>query len=118
MPHVDSMKTLQGWTDVSVSHYRDLGVFGEQILLGVRYGDWINIDDPASAYAWAVYWRPEIQSYVHSYRVVTGVNLATEMADTRAMAERFVQPAIHQMRRMAVRQSRQSGSGRRRLMGV
>ena len=33
MERVDAMKTLQGWTDISVLHFRDLGVFGEQILL-------------------------------------------------------------------------------------
>ena len=42
MPQVDTMKTLQGWTDVTVTHFRDLGVFGEQILLSIRYGDWID----------------------------------------------------------------------------
>jgi hypothetical protein len=41
MAHVDSMKALQGWTDVSVSHYRDLAVYGEQLLLSVRYADWM-----------------------------------------------------------------------------
>ena len=33
MDRVDAMKKLQGWTDTSVLHFRDLGVFGEQILL-------------------------------------------------------------------------------------
>jgi len=32
MGQVDSMKKLQGWTDVSVQHFRNLGVYGEQIL--------------------------------------------------------------------------------------
>ena len=33
MAQVDTMKSLQGWTDVTVTHFRDLGVYGEQILL-------------------------------------------------------------------------------------
>jgi hypothetical protein len=101
MAHVDSMKTLQGWTDVTVSHFRDLGVFGEQLLLSVRHADW-NSDDvnQANANNWAIYWRPEIQSYIHSYRAVTGVDMSAEVTDTRSAAARNVQPAIHQMRRL------------------
>ena len=38
MDRVDAMKKLQGWTDTSVLHFRNLGVFGEQILLSIRYG--------------------------------------------------------------------------------
>ncbi len=36
MDRVDAMKKLQGWTDVSVLHFRNLGMFGEQVLLSVR----------------------------------------------------------------------------------
>jgi hypothetical protein len=101
MAHADAMKMLQGWTDVSVSHYRDLGVYGEQILLSVRYGDWIDdLVTQANAYNWAISWRPEIQSYIHSYRAVTGVDLSAELADTSPASQRYVQPAVHQMRRL------------------
>jgi hypothetical protein len=101
MAHADSMKTLQGWTDVSVSHFRDLGVFGEQLLLSVRHADW-NSDNvtQANAHNWAIYWRSEIQSYIHSYRAVTGVDMSAEVGDTRSAAARNVQPALHQMRRL------------------
>jgi hypothetical protein len=75
MAQVDTMKTLQGWSDVTVTHFRDLGTYGEQILLTVRYGDWIDVNDEDSAKNWARYWRPEIQSYIHAYRTVTGVDL-------------------------------------------
>jgi hypothetical protein len=80
MPQVDTMKTLQGWSDVTVTHFRDLAVYGEQILLSVRYGDWIAITDEDSAKNWARYWRPEIQGYLHAYRAATGVDLTN--ADT------------------------------------
>jgi hypothetical protein len=75
MPQVDIMKTLQGWSDVTVTHFRDLGVFGEQLLLSIRYGDWIDINDENSAKNWARYWRPEIQGYLHAYRAATGIDL-------------------------------------------
>jgi hypothetical protein len=101
MAHVDSMKALQGWSDVTVSHFRDLGVFGEQLLLSVRHADW-NSDDATQANAnnWAIYWRPEVQSYIHSYRAVTGVDISSEVTDTRSAAERNLQPAFHQRRRL------------------
>ena len=94
MPQVDTMKTLQGWTDVTVTHFRDLGVYGEQILLSIRYGDWIGINDENSAKNWARYWRPEVQGYLHAYRAVTGVDLTNpETVDT-------TMPAIHLQRRL------------------
>ena len=80
MDRVETMKTLQGWTDTSVMHFRDLGVFGEQILLSVRFGAWPSIIEPQSAANWARYWRPEIQGYIHGYRAVTSVDL-TERVD-------------------------------------
>jgi hypothetical protein len=76
MPQVDTMKTLQSWSDVTVTHFRDLGVYGEQILLSVRYADWIAVNDEDSAKNWARYWRPEIQGYLHAYRAATGVDLS------------------------------------------
>jgi hypothetical protein len=78
MDRVEAMKTLQGWTDASVLHFRDLAVFGEQILLSVRFGAWSRKDDPVSAANWARFWRPEIQGYTHAYRAATGVDLTAE----------------------------------------
>ena len=40
MATVDTMKTLQGWSDTSVRYFRDLAVFGERLLLTLRWGDW------------------------------------------------------------------------------
>src|SRR5262249_22774499 len=57
MSQVETMKSLQGWSDVSISHFRDLGVFGEQLLLSIRYADWGNINDTNQAANWARYWR-------------------------------------------------------------
>jgi hypothetical protein len=109
MATVDVMKQLQGWSDVTVTHFRDLGVYGEQILLSVRYGDWIDVNDQQEARAWARYWRPEIQSYMHSYRAVTGVDLTAEVTDTRQAADRYVQPALHHARRLELQRSQRGG---------
>lgn len=76
---VDTMKTLQGWNDVTVSHFRDLAVYGEQILLSIRFGDWIADNNEHSAINWARYFRPEIQGYIHAYRAATGVDLTVKL---------------------------------------
>jgi hypothetical protein len=75
MDRVEAMKSLQGWTDTPVLHFRDLGVFGEQILLSIRYGAWTTVVEPEQAANWARYWRAEIQQYTSAYRAVTGVDL-------------------------------------------
>jgi hypothetical protein len=94
MPQVDTMKSIQGWTDVGVNHFRDLGVYGEQLLLSIRYGDWIDINDEDVAKNWARSWRPEIQSYLHSYRAVSGVDL------TNPDSLDYTVPAVHLKRRL------------------
>jgi len=76
MGQVDTMNRLQGWTQTPVTHFRDLGVFGEQLLLSCRYGDWVDVNDEANAANWARYWKPEVQGYLHAYRAVTGVDLS------------------------------------------
>lgn len=100
MPQVDTMKTLQGWSDVTVTHFRDLGTYGEQILLSIRYGDWIDVNDEDSAKNWAIYFRPEIQSYLHAYRAVTGVDL------TNPDTVDFTPPSVLLKKRMAAQQMR------------
>ncbi|WDZ82898.1 hypothetical protein [Micromonospora cathayae] len=75
MDRVDTMKSIMDWDDVNVTHFRDLGVFGEQLLLSIRYGSWATQNEPVSAVNWARYWRPEIQGYIHAYRAATGVDL-------------------------------------------
>ncbi len=82
MDRVDAMKKLQGWTDVNVLHFRDLGVFGEQLLLSIRYGAGCDIHDPDQAKNWARFWRAEIQGYIHAYRAVTGVDVTIEVNAT------------------------------------
>jgi hypothetical protein len=76
MDSVETMKSLQGWTDTSILHFRDMAIYGEKILLSVRYGAWTDEIHPENAANWARYWRPEIQGYIFAYRAATGVDLA------------------------------------------
>jgi hypothetical protein len=77
---LDAMNKLQGGPDVSVMHFRDLAVFGEQLLLSIRYGAWSTEHDQALAANWVRYWRPELQGYIHAYRAVAGVDLTRRPA--------------------------------------
>ncbi|MBA5638507.1 hypothetical protein H3H37_15715 [Duganella sp. LX20W] len=86
MDRVDAMKKLQGWTDTSVVHFRSLAMFGEQVLLSVRYGAWADIYEPTPAFNWARFWRPQVQGYIHAYRAATGVDLSVEKVDAQAEA--------------------------------
>ncbi len=110
MDRVDAMKQLQGWNVTNITHFRDLAVFGEQLLLSIRYGSW---NDPnvggLNAANWAHYWREDIQRYVHAYKAVTGVDLANEVTDTRislpANEDRYLQPAALIERQVALQQN-------------
>ncbi len=84
MGQVDSIARLQGWRDTSVTHFHDLAVHGEQILLSIRYGDWSVVNDQDRARNWARDWRPEIQRYIHAYQAATGVDLAATSQDKQA----------------------------------
>ena len=99
MDRVDSMKNLQGWTPVNVSHFHTLGDFGEKLLLSIRYGNWnSNSVGALNAANWAHYWRTEVQRYIHAYKACTGVDLASDVSDARLPMqenpERYVQPSV------------------------
>ena len=82
MDRVDTMKSIQGWSDTSVTHFYDLAVHGEQLLLSVRHGRWNYSDmEDTDAKNWALEWKPSVQRYIHAYRAVTGVDLS-ERVDT------------------------------------
>jgi hypothetical protein len=93
MDRVDTMKTLQGWTDTSISYYHDLAVYGEQVILSVRYGNWSRVNDRDSARNWADRWRDAIQRYLHSYHSVTGVDLTLESYN-QSKDEKYIMPAF------------------------
>ncbi|MBC7454594.1 MAG: hypothetical protein H7335_12970, partial [Massilia sp.] len=86
MDRVDAMKTLQGWTDTSVMHFHNLAVFGEQIVLSIRYGAWSVVFEPTQAFNFARFWRPQVQGYIHAYRAATGVDLSIDARNPVAEA--------------------------------
>ncbi len=101
MDRVDAMKKLQGWTDASVLHFRNLAIFGEQVLLSIRWGHWSDVQEPLQAFNWARFFRPQIQGYSHAYRAVTGVDMAVDSADAKADA---TLPSVLLQRRLATQQ--------------
>ncbi|HEY6125821.1 MAG TPA: hypothetical protein VIV63_14315 [Steroidobacteraceae bacterium] len=102
MGQVDAMKKLQGWTDVSITHFHDLGRYGEQLLLSVRYDDWSNVADQEIAKAWVRYWKPEVQGYLHAYRSATGQDLTVEPVDSNS-------PSVHLRTRLEDQRRRGPG---------
>ncbi|SFL83448.1 hypothetical protein [Nitrosomonas communis] len=111
MGAVDDMKRLQDWTDVTITHFHELGTYGEQILLSIRYGDWIAANDQEQARNWARDWRPEIQRYMHAYHAVSGVDLTSETVDTRTAEARYAQPSLLLQKRLATQQPRNRVTG-------
>jgi hypothetical protein len=102
MDRVEAMKFLQGWTDTSIIHFHNLAVFGEQILLSIRYGAWSAVNQPAQAANWARYWRAEIQGYIHAYRAATGVDLSSVTSDKVDSTP----PSVHLFNRYAAQARR------------
>lgn len=102
MHSVESMKKLQAWGDGNTFQFWQLATTGEQVLASIRYGNWNMITDANNAANWANFFRPEIQTYIHAYRAVTGVDIGSvEPADPRA-------PSLHLNRRQ--RQTQRLGS--------
>jgi hypothetical protein len=100
MGPVDSMKRLQGWTDTSVLHFRDLARSGERILLSIRYGTW-NEAEQDDARSWLRYWRDDVQRYIHAYYTATGVNLSDDVVEVRNRGDaRYLQPSYHLRNRL------------------
>jgi hypothetical protein len=104
MDRVDAMKKVQGWSDTSIAHFRDLAMFGEQLLLSIRYSHWSEVYDPTEAFAWARFWRPQAQGYMHAYRAATGVDLTSETANPKlesAMPSVLLRQRLEAMPRIA-----------------
>ena len=92
---VDQLKKMKGWCpDISVTYFHELAKTGEEILLALRLGDWAELNDQEHARNFARHFRPEIQRYVHAYNAVTGVDLTTDIVDTRQAVERYQQPSV------------------------
>lgn len=104
MDRVDAMKNLQGWTDTSISVFNSLATNGEELLLSIRFTNWSAIGDADVATAWTNYWRSDIQSYIHSYRTATGVDLAA----AERSVDRTVLPAVLLSRRLGEQKSQRA----------
>jgi hypothetical protein len=49
--HATRLAAARGTT--SALHFRDLAVFGEQLLLSIRFGAWTTVIEPEQAANWA-----------------------------------------------------------------
>ncbi len=63
MAVVDAIKKLERWAETPVRHFHDMAVFGEELLLSIRVGDWSNDAEPEQAANWARYWCQAVQQY-------------------------------------------------------
>ena len=98
MDRVDSMKTIQGWTDTSVMHFHDLATLGEQLVLTIRLGNWAGSGVGSNeARTWATVFRNAIQRYAAAYRSATGVDLARQ-ADSRMPSTLLARKVGQQLR--------------------
>ena len=99
MDRVAAMNHIQGWTDSSPVSFSYLGIYGEMILLSIRYGNWTNAGTTSNmASFWASFFRNEIQGYIHAYRVVTGIDLTKTNPQTGKIDIR--PPAFHLIKRL------------------
>jgi hypothetical protein len=104
MGPVDSLRRLLGWGDTGVTYFRDLGVYGEQILLSIRYGNWGDVNDQDRPKNWARYFQPEIQGYLHAYRAATGVDLGVRSGGQEQVDS--TPPSVLLERRLAEQRAR------------
>jgi hypothetical protein len=95
MDRVDAVRLQMDWGNLSVTYFHDLAVYGEDLVLSARYGDWSNVNDATQAANWARYWRPEVQRYIHSYRAVTGVDLSADTVESQRARDRYLQPSVY-----------------------
>jgi hypothetical protein len=100
MDRVDVVKGLMRWSDVSSVHFHDLAVFGERLLLSIRWDHWSAQNEPDFGKQWAREWRPEVQGYIHAIRAVLGVDLAADVTNSQDAADRYLPPSVHLRRRL------------------
>ncbi len=105
MDSTSSLNNMMGWTKTSVLHFNYLAIYGEKILLGIRFGNWADQSTKSDAAVnWATFWRPEIQGYIHAYRAVTGIDLSAEGIAAGQKVD-VAQPSVHLFRRLKEQQN-------------
>jgi hypothetical protein len=108
MDRVMTVRRLMGWGDTSIVEFWNLANNGEQILFTARWGDFGPAQaDRTVAEDWALAFRNEISQYVHSYRAVSGVDLAAELVSGQAVDATL--PCVYLLEREAQYQRRRAG---------
>ena len=57
MDRVDTMKSIQGWTDTSITHFHDLATSASSWCSRIRLGNW---NEPAARRDDAANWAPTL----------------------------------------------------------
>ncbi len=110
MDRVQALNNMMGWTQTSPIHFANLGIFGERLLLSIRFGGWsLNENTGLQAANWANFWRQSVQEYIHAYHAVTGVDLGATRINNERIDNR--PPSFHLAQR-AKAQPGGSGNGR------
>jgi hypothetical protein len=106
MRPVDALRNLMGWGDTSVTHFNDLAITGEKIVLSIRFGAWSdrNVTDD-DAIGWATFWKPEIQRYIYAYKTVTGIDLSATTTQTNIQID-ATPPSVLLQQRIARQRAR------------
>jgi hypothetical protein len=94
MDKVDVMKSVQGWPGASISYFRDLAVYGEEILLSIRWISWSQVNSRDIAREWAILFRNAIQRYIFCYQAVTNIDLSALEVSGSAANDKSLMPAL------------------------
>jgi hypothetical protein len=94
MDRVDVMKSIQGWPGASISYFRDLAVFGEEIILSIRWISWSQVNNRDIAREWAIIFRNAVQRYIFCYQAVTGIDLSALEVSGSANQEKALMPSL------------------------
>jgi hypothetical protein len=94
MDRVDVMKSIQGWPGASISYFRDLAVYGEEVILSIRWISWSQVNNRDIAREWAMLFRNAIQRYIFCYQAVTGIDLSALEVAGSAGNEKALMPSL------------------------
>jgi hypothetical protein len=94
MDKVDVMKSIQGWPGASISYFRDLAVYGEEIILSIRWISWSQVNSRDIAREWAILFRNAIQRYIFCYQAVTNIDLSALEVSGSATNDKSLMPAL------------------------
>jgi hypothetical protein len=94
MARVDTLRRALGWGDASITEFWHLAQCSERLVLSARYGPFAaDQTDSDVARAWAIAHRDNVMQYIHSYRVVSGVDLSADPAKGQVVDA--TQPSVY-----------------------